>query len=94
MPLIDLKTNLKSLKYGDDRQGGGSSGQPYIQTDINHPGDNLIGHLDDGLIRGGALGAAKASLVDTGRIGRFLTDLPKGPLFIAKQVGLQLSNPK
>ncbi len=94
MPLIDLKTNLKSLKYGQDRPGGGSSRQPYIQTDINRPGDNLIGNLDDGLVRGGALGAAKASLVDTGRIGKFLTDLPKGPLFIAKQVGLQLSNPK
>ena len=40
MALIDLKTNLKSLKYGSDRPGGGSSGQPYIQTDI--PPTNLI----------------------------------------------------
>jgi hypothetical protein len=94
MPLIDLKTNLKSLKYGSDRIGGGNSGQPYIQTDINKPGTNLIGNFDDGLVRGGAVGAAKASIVDTLRIGKFLTDFPKGPLFIAKQVGLQLSNPK
>jgi len=94
MPLIDLKTNLKSLKYGGDRIGGGNSGQPYIQTDINKPGTNLIGNFDDGLVRGGAVGAAKASIVDTLRIGKFLTDFPKGPLFIAKQVGLQLSNPK
>jgi hypothetical protein len=94
MALINLKTNLKSLKYGNDRPGNGSSGQPYIQTDINRPGDNLIGHLDDGLVRGGALGAAKASLIDTLRISKFLVDFPKGPLFIAKQVGLQLSNPQ
>ena len=94
MPLIDLKTDLKSLKYGHDRLGGGSSGQPYIQTNINKPGTNLIGNFDDGLVRGGAVGAAKASIVDTLRIGKFLTDFPKGPLFIVKQVGLQLSNPR
>jgi hypothetical protein len=33
MPLIDLKTNLKSLKYGNDRTNEGSSGQPYITPD-------------------------------------------------------------
>jgi len=92
MPLIDLKTNLKSLKYGNDRPGGGNSGQPYITNDINNP-KNRLG-FDDGLIRGGAIGALKASINDTARIGKFLTDLPKGPLFIVKQVGLQLSNPK
>ena len=32
MPLIDLTTDLKSLQYGADRPGGGSSGQPYIQS--------------------------------------------------------------
>lgn len=40
MPLIDLKTNLKSLKYGYDQPGAGSSGLPYIQTRM--PGINLI----------------------------------------------------
>ncbi len=45
------------------------------------------------MIRGGAVGALNASVVDTLRIGKFLTDFPKGPLFIVKQVGLQLSNP-
>jgi len=34
MPLIDLKTNLKSLKYGADRPGYGYSGQPYIKTSL------------------------------------------------------------
>ncbi len=32
MPLLDLKTDLKSLKYGNDRPGGGDSGQPYQQV--------------------------------------------------------------
>ena len=35
MPLIDLRTDLKSLKYGHDRPNGGSSNQPYIKVDIN-----------------------------------------------------------
>jgi hypothetical protein len=50
MALIDLRTNLKSLKYGSDRPGGGSSGQPYIQTSI--PPTNLVSINPDTL--GGA----------------------------------------
>jgi hypothetical protein len=34
MGLINLYTDLKSLKFGKDRIGGGSSSQPYIQTPI------------------------------------------------------------
>jgi len=34
MPLINFKTDLKSLRYGSDRPGGGSSSQPYIQSPI------------------------------------------------------------
>ena len=98
MPLIDLKTNLKSLKYGNDRPGGGSSDEPYIKTDINNVdrGFNRFRatKFDDGLVRGGIVGAANAAITDTFRIGKFLTDIPKGPLWIVKQVGLQLSNPK
>jgi hypothetical protein len=98
MPLLDLKTNLKSLKYGQDQPGGGSSGQPYQQVDINtvDTGFNRfrMTKFDDGLVRGGVVGAANASIVDTFRIGKFLTDFPKGPLFIVKQIGLQLSNPQ
>ena len=98
MPLLDLKTDLKSLKYGKDRPGGGDSGQPYQQVNINtvDSGFNRLRmtRFDDGLVRGGIVGAVNASVVDTLRIGKFLTDFPKGPLFIARQVGLQLSNPK
>jgi hypothetical protein len=89
MPLLDLKSNLKSLKYGKDRPGGGDSGQPYIQNDINNPKD-ILG-FDDGLIRGGAIGAARASSKDSIRIGKWLRN---HPLWLVKQIGLQKSNPK
>jgi hypothetical protein len=93
MPLIDLTTDLKSLKYGQDRPGGGNSGQPYIQNDINNPKD-ILG-FDDGLVRGGIVGATKASLKDSIRIGKWLKDLySRGPLWAIKQLGLQRSNPK
>jgi hypothetical protein len=98
MPLLDLKTDLKSLKYGKDRPGGGDSGQPYQKVDINTVDSGFnrfrMTKFDDGLVRGGVVGAANASIVDTLRIGKFLTDFPKGPLFIVKQIGLQLSNPQ
>ena len=97
MPLIDLKTDLKSLKYGKDRPGGGDSGQPYQKVDINRVDSGFnrfrMTKFDDGLVRGGVVGAVNASIVDTLRIGKFLKDFPKGPLFITKQVGLQLTNP-
>ena len=133
MPLIDLKTNLKSLKYGNDRTNAGSSGQPYItadpdgNTNLSLGASNVVGDVlrligvnkvplvpnlsvklnesnvgrfvnqvlnTDDFIRGGAVGSVQASINDTFRIGAFLTDVPKGPIFVAKQVGLQLSNPK
>ena len=98
MALLDLKTNLKSLKYGSDTPGGGNSGQPYQQVDINTADSGFnqfrMTKFDDGLVRGGVVGAANASIVDTFRIGKFFKDFPKGPLFIVKQIGLQLSNPQ
>jgi hypothetical protein len=96
--LLTLKTDLKSLKYGHDTPGGGDSGQPYIKTDINTVDSGFnrlrLTKFDDGLVRGGIVGSLNASVVDTIRIGKFLTDFPRGPLFIIKQVGLQLSNPR
>jgi hypothetical protein len=92
MPLIDLKTDLKSLKYGHDRPSGGDSGQPYIQNDINNP-TNILGQ-DDGFIRGGATGALNASLIDKKRIESFFKNEPQGTLFKYRQVALQFSNPR
>ena len=34
MPLVDMTSDLTSLKYGRDRRGGGWSGQPYFTKDI------------------------------------------------------------
>lgn len=34
MALLDLKTDLKTLKYSGDQPGGGWSGKPYIRTNI------------------------------------------------------------
>lgn len=92
-------TKFRSLKYGGDTPGGGNSGQPYIKSpDLNDidSGINSVrfSRFDDGLVRGGALGAINHSATDVIRIGKFFTDFPKGPLFLSKQVGLQLSNPR
>ena len=100
MPIITQlnATKLRSLKYGNDTSDGGNSGQPYVKTELKDLDKPLtrtrLTKFDDGLIRGGAIGALNASIVDTIRIGKFLKDFPKGPLFLIKQVGLQLSNPK
>jgi len=90
--LVKLKTDLKSLKYGHDRQGDGNSGQPYITAPI--PNRLSTSSSDDGFIRGGWTLANKASKEDSLRIKKFFNDKPKGPLFIKRQIGLQLTNPK
>ena len=90
--LVRLKTDLKSLKYGHDRQGDGNSGQPYITAPI--PNRLSTSSSDDGFIRGGWSLANKASNEDSLRISKFFKDKPKGPLFIKRQIGLQLTNPK
>lgn len=85
MGLIDLKTNLKNLKYGKDTLGGGYSGQPYIQTQI--PEDfNDLGAREDFILRGGA-NTARDTATDVQRLTKMFFDLksPNGALFIAKQ---------
>ena len=99
MALRDLRTNLKSLQFGNDTPGGGSSGLPYIQTGL--PEDSPAGEYLAGIarnsmdwpLRGGAYSTI-ASTTDSVRISRFLTDLPRGYVFTSKQVQLQKSNPK
>ena len=86
MALINLKTNLKSLKFGNDQFDGGSSNQPYIQTPIP---ENIgeYGFLDlDFILRGGSK-AVTDSLIDVKRLGKYFTDTknPSGILFVAKQ---------
>jgi hypothetical protein len=85
MPLIDLKTDLKSLRYGKDTLGGGYSGQPYIQTPIPD-GFNDLGPREDFILRGG-VNAIGDSLTDVKRLTKMFIDTksPNGLLFIAKQ---------
>jgi hypothetical protein len=85
MGLIDLKTDLKSLKYGKDTIGGGYSGQPYIQSPIPD-GFNNLGANQDFILRGG-INAIGDAATDIKRLTKMFFDLksPNGLLFIAKQ---------
>ena len=85
MGLINLKTDLKSLRYGSDRIGGGDSGQPYITTAIPNRIGPYIGTTDF-LLRGGT-NAVRDSIIDVQRLGKMFKDTksPNGLLFIAKQ---------
>ena len=86
MGLINLTTNLKSLRYGNDQLGGGNSGQPYIKVSIPEGFNDLQLSNNDFILRGGAL-AAKNSATDILRLGKMFADTksPSGILFIAKQ---------
>jgi hypothetical protein len=90
MPLISLKTDLRSLRYGNDRPGGGSSNQPYIQKSIPAPEDSPSNIFNTGgkdiLNRGGLLAPIKG-VNDVSRLSQMFFDFksPSGPLFTAKQ---------
>jgi hypothetical protein len=83
--LINLRTDLKSLRYGNDTIGGGNSGQPYIQKAIPDS-FNGLGASEDFILRGG-INAITDSLTDVARLAKMFTDTksPNGLLFIAKQ---------
>lgn len=85
--IISLKTNLKSLKFGGDRPGNGSSNQPYQVTPI--PDESPFDIGTDFIFRGNAL---KRSALDISRITQFMFDVksPKGYLFSTKQNLLSL----
>ncbi len=79
MALLNLTTDLKSLRYGKDRVGGGDIREPFITKSINStPGDtggpdfllraNTLQHVGD----------------DLSRMGKFMIS-PKGLQFAAKQ---------
>ena len=86
MGLVNLTTNLKSLRYGNDQLGGGNSGQPYIKASIPEGFNNLQTSNNDFILRGGAL-AARNSATDVLRLGKMFKDTksPNGVLFVAKQ---------
>ena len=90
MPLINLQTDLRSLRFGNDRPGGGSSNQPYIQKPIPSPEDSPSNLFNTGgkdiLNRGGLLAPIKG-VNDVSRLSQMFFDFksPSGPLFTAKQ---------
>jgi hypothetical protein len=83
LKLKDGDTLLKSLKFGNDRPGGGSSKQPYIQKSIS---DNPISSTggNDFIIRGG-IKAPQRALEDVARLAKYATDGVKGLLYTAKE---------
>jgi len=86
-------TQLKSLKFGSDRLGGGDSGQPYIQTSVDtEPGQDAG---TDFLLRGG-INAPADALTDVKRLTKYMFDKksPSGGLFVAKQNLLSRVSPK
>jgi hypothetical protein len=90
MGLIDLKTNLKTLKYGNDQKGGGSSNQPYIVAPIP---DGYTENASDFLLRNGRLNLV-SSEQDVSRLTKLFKDTksPNGLQFIAKQELLERQN--
>jgi hypothetical protein len=75
--------------------------QPFILRGIQRKGNEKVQYwgfgsksgFDDGLIRGGILTVADRIIADTVRIAKFMAS-PKGLLWIVKQIGLGLTNPK
>ncbi len=83
----------KSIPFGMDQQGGGSSAQPYIGNDsltggLKQKFDSSIEELTNDSLN---LSRASSGLVDAERIGRWLTSPPvNGILFTAKNAALAL----
>jgi hypothetical protein len=94
--LISQNTNLKSLRYGKDRIGGGASNQPYIKSPIPEKENQLdrTGGVDF-LLRGGTLTFSRAAK-DVSRLTKMFFDFksPNGVLFTAKQNLLSRTNVK
>ena len=96
MPLINLRTDLKSLRYGKDIPGGGYSGQPFIQVNKKNSFDLPISQLGqsgsgtDFLLRGGTLSITN-SAKDVSRIFQLFTKTSTGITFAGKQNLLALT---
>ena len=85
--LLNIQTDLKSLKFGKDRPGGGDSKEPYIQNSIDQ---NIVPQSEDFLLRGG-LGAPLSAADDVVRLGKMFVGT-RGIQFIAKQNLLSLTS--
>jgi len=74
----------KSIPYGDDTKGGGSSNQPYIKSPIP---DELTANPSDYILRGGLLNNIQTSAQDISRLTKMFTDTKStnGLFFTLKQ---------
>jgi len=88
MPLIDLQTNLRDLKYGNDRPNGNSSNQPYLaksfvnigSSNANLPASQVnVGVIDVGNFQLSPVGGALAIGAGAG-IGLGVGALLGGPI--------------
>jgi len=100
MGLKDLKSNLAGGNL--DLRGPNPIDWPSTEEtplmkgplfDLTGKVPGIIDTITDGFIRGGAVTHAERNITDVARISKFLIT-PRGISFLAKQVGLQLSNPK
>ena len=94
--LLNLQTDLKSLKFGKDRPAEGSSQQPYVKAAIPPQNQDYAEAMDilgtpigtgtDALIRGG-ISSAEHIARDLERIGKWFFDTsnPRGIQFVANQ---------
>ena len=94
--LVTQGTLFRDLKYGQDRPGGGSSKEPFIQKEIpplqdQSPDLGLLGGNANFLLRAGTL---KRQIDDVSRITELLITTGKGNLFTAKQNLLSRTNVK
>ena len=100
MGLKDLKSNLAGgnldLRGANPIDWPSPEETPFMKGPLfNLTGEAppIIDTVTGGLIRGGAVTHAERNITDVSRISKFLIT-PKGISFLAKQVGLQLSNPR
>jgi hypothetical protein len=87
MGLITSRTNLKSVGYGKDSRGGGSSGLPYVINPIPEGSLNNVLKYGTGgpdfLLKGGSL-APRIMFEELTRYSKFFAST-KGILFTIKQ---------
>jgi hypothetical protein len=94
---IDLQYAKFNLQ--DDSYNPFYLNQPYVLRGIQRKGSKSLQRwggsalADDGLIRGGIAASVERSAFDVARLSQWIAS-PKGLLWVTKQVGLGLSNPK
>jgi hypothetical protein len=96
--LLDLKTDLTTLKYSMDRPDGGTSGQPFIKSPMPAQATNLqndryvLNRSTKPFQTLDGVQVPLAASVDLERVTAFMNS-SKGRDFVDKQKSLQLRNP-